>query len=456
MLELNGELPVETMLEVQEYTDMRIRDKSKFVTPEALALYEQQFMQKEDIKKLCERTYGFELHEPVPTYMPDYIVRSFEGTGIVPVQFSPMRSTVVAVYLPEFDKKRVDMTQHKLELVPTTLYFYFERYSEIFGKHEQLQSVPPKMLADSIIKEGIQIGAADVTISTRGSSCSVYYNVRKRTVYSKRILTSQDMDDIILYLTQRNPWDMASAKPKYVGVDLNELYRGRVVINKKFKGYAITIRLLPKAAFDRDVNDLNLSQQTIDFLTGDFMDREPGLRVISGATMSGKNTTILTIIKRIVAMNKYKVVSIEMPVEQELYGIEQIEAGTTEEYKASIRSLIRQNPDFVYVTEMNDDTGSDVIQITNTGKCMYTTTHANNAIDTLDRLVDESGFSMERIIQTTHSIVYQELVRDDESDTVRPRNRFIRLTQKRKLELYGLPHGEIIKKLAEWEEGDVW
>jgi Tfp pilus assembly pilus retraction ATPase PilT len=456
MLDLNGVVSVDIITEVNEYTRMRLKNKDKFETPEALALYEQKYLEREKIKELCEKHYGMELEEPTPTYMPDYIVRMFEGSEIVPVQFSPMHSEIVCVKLNELNSKCPIVTQHKVKVVPTTLYYYIERYSEAFGAYPELQRVPEKQLLDDIIKEAISLDAADITISTRGKYCSVYYNVRKRTVHSNRILSENDMAGVIKYLCIKSPMDEGSSAPKYVGKDLNESYRGRVVINRKFKGYVITIRLLPKAAFDREITDLNLSQSTIEFLLSEMMNREPGLRVISGGTMSGKNTTILTLLKRIVALDQFKVVSIEMPVEQELYGIEQIQCDTEDEYQESIRSLIRQNPDYVYVTEMGDATGRDVVQMTNTGKCVFSTVHANSAIDTIDRLVDITGYSADRVIQTVHSICYQELVRDDVTDTVRPKNKYIRLDLERKLKLYGKSHGEMILLLKEWEEGDVW
>lgn len=456
MLELNGIVSVDVISEVIEYTSTRLKRKEMFTTPEALALYEQKYIPASEIKKLCEKAYGFELYEPTPGYVPDYIIRQFEGTNVVPVQFIPMEGKVVSICLPENNSKVPKIQQCKVEMVPTTLYYYIERYSEAFGIYPELLKVPAKQLVDDVIREAISLDAADITISTRGKYCSVYYNVRKKVVHSNRILSYEDMQDVIKYLCLKSPMNMNSARPKYVGVDLNEMYRGRVVINRKYKGYAITIRLLPKAAFDKDIHELNLSEDTIKFLTEKMLDTTPGLRVISGATMSGKNTTILTLLQMIVSLDRYKVVSIEEPVEQELYGIEQIQCDTDEEYGESIRSLIRQNPDYVYVTEMGDSTGKDVVQMTNTGKCVFSTVHANSAIDTIDRLVDITGYSAERVIQTVHSICYQELVRDDKTDTVRPMNRYIALPMERKLQLYGKSHGDMILLLKEWEEGDVW
>ena len=186
------------------------------------------------------------------------------------------------------------------------------------------------------------------------------------------------------------------------------------------------------------------------------MDRGLGLRLIVGSTMSGKNTTALACLRELTIEDKYKVVSIEMPVEQELEGVEQINCNDEDEYDANINSLLRQNPDIVYITETGDTTATSIMRVTNTGKRVISTLHANSCADVIGRLQDITGLTTDRIIQTLHSIVYQELVRDEETDTVRPKNKFIYLSQDRKSQLYGRPYGEIILKLKQWEGGDVW
>ena len=145
-----------------------------------------------------------------------------------------------------------------------------------------------------------------------------------------------------------------------------------------------------------------MTSTTVDWLEKNFLSKETGLRLIVGATMSGKNTTALSLLKEVADKNKYKIISVEMPVEQELAGVEQINTEKIEEYEENIKSLIHQNPDFVYITEIRDVTGLSTIQITNTGKRVLSTLHANSVEDTISRLVDITKLSTDRIIQTLH------------------------------------------------------
>lgn len=456
MLNLEGIFNYDEICDIRNYTNLRFNNAMQLKTPEALTLYEQKYITEDKIKKLCEQVYGYSLVEPLITYMPDTIIREFQNSNLVPITYMPMINKIVAVYIPELKYKEVIIPNHDVEIVPTTIYFFLRMYQQYYGVHEILHEIPAKMLLDIVIKEAIEINAADITISTIRKSSIVYYNVRKKKVMSNRIFSYESMLNVIKYLCVKSPMDWGSREPKYVDVDLNKEYRGRVVINTKFKGYTITMRLLPNKAFNEDIHNLNMTNNTVDWLEKNFLSKETGLRLIVGATMSGKNTTALSLLKKIADMNKYKIISVEMPVEQELPGVEQINTESIREYDSNIKSLIHQNPDFVYITEIRDATGLSTIQITNTGKRVLATLHSNSVADTVSRLIDITNLSTDRIIQTLHSVCYQELIRDDKKDFVFPRNRYIRFTDELKYELYGKSLGEITKIIRDREEGDDW
>ena len=94
------------------------------------------------------------------------------------------------------------------------------------------------------------------------------------------------------------------------------------------------------------------------------------------------------------------------------------------------------------------------MRVANTAKCVLSSLHANSVADAIPRLMDITGLSIDRIIQVLSSIIYQELRRDEETDTVKPYNRYIRFTQDLKEELYNKSLGEVIKIVHSREEGD--
>ena len=454
MLNLQGiGLPVHLIREIQSHTRIRFRDASSFVAPEALILHEQQYMSDEDIDKLCEEAYGVKLYKPQRGYVPTDIISLFEGTNGVPISYRPKTKQLDVLILNEIGcTLQKTVLNYQVNYLPTVPYYYYSMQYNVYGGSPDLADVSPKILFDAIVTEAIQLKAMDVTISTCGSAGCVYYNVRKRIVQSKRLFSADMMREIIKLITARCPYDFSSRKVQYISIDLTKEYRGRIAINHKYRGYMISMRILPNEIFHDTLESLNLTPATAEFIRTEFLDDANGLRLLVGETASGKNTTALAALAEELSKRPIKCVSIEYPVEREIQGIEQIDCETIEEYLDQIHSLIRLNPDLIYVTEMGDDTGAATIHVTNTGKRVISTVHADSVEDVITRLKDICKISEDRVIQNLHSIIFQSLKRNEETDSVYPVNEFIRLTPELKQELYGKSSGEIIRILNERKE----
>ena len=177
-----------------------------------------------------------------------------------------------------------------------------------------------------------------------------------------------------------------------------------------------------------------------------------------GETFSGKNTTILAALREIVELDMYKIVSLEQPVELLVDGIEQINCETDDEFRKNADSLLRQNPDVEYFTEITARTARSIMEQANTGKVVFSTIHANSIADVFFRLQDITGFPIDRLILNVHSLIYQELVRDEARDMIFPVNRCVYITDEIRAELLGKSFGEVygyIKKLEDdWTNGE--
>lgn len=456
MLNLEGVLPASKIRDINDYTNLRFCEKEAFETPEALSLYEQGYMSKEEVKRLCEAHYGYELYEPVPSYIPEKIVSFFRNSGCVPVLYQPLSKVITVVYLPELSYVKHEYPDHTIVYKPTTIYYYLQRYQMLYGLHKCLQnSIPAKTLFDFVVKEALELGAVDITISNSGEGVAVYYKTLRGKINSHYYFNSDFILDLKELLTIQSPMDELSKEPKRLSYTISSKHRARVLINYKFGGYVITIRLLDNATFNTDISELNLTPKSCEALKKHILNAGKGLRIIAGATANGKNTTALCLLRELAKEDSYKIMSVEMPVEQELSGIEQLDCETVEEYVKNIQSLIWANPDFIYITEIQDETGLATLQVSNTGKCVLSTLHANSVGDVISRLVDITKLDQDRVIQALHTVVYQELIIDDEQQ-VRPKVRYVRFTDELKYKLYGKSLGEVIKIIREYEEGDIW
>lgn len=453
MLNLSGLLGVQSIRTINDMVTTRFKDSSIFKTPESVILYEQSYLDSEKLLELCNEQYeGIELTEPKQTFIPKEYIEAFRDTFSVPIRYSYADNELQLLYVPEYDNTRPYMRNVKTKYVPTTLHYYIKNYTRLYGSFPEMLLISGKSALDMILEEAIKEGVPDLTISNQEESVIVYYNKKKRKVMSNNIFPRYIMDDIIKVLTISTPIaDRTDNKAKYVGYEIDDEYRARIVINKNYYGYTITIRLFSNAVFEKTLEDLNINQEVIDMFRNKSINMLNGLRVIVGETMSGKNTTALAVLKEIVDGGTSKVVSIEMPVEQRIIGVEQIGTEYIDEYTSNIESLIHQNPDFVYITETKDETGSAVMKIANTGKRVITTLHSNSVADTISRITDITGLTPNRVIQVLHSIIHQELVRV--GDEIYPRTTFVYFDEEFKQELYDKSFGEIIRLIKSRERG---
>ena len=103
--------------------------------------------------------------------------------------------------------------------------------------------------------------------------------------------------------------------------------------------------------------------------------------LVTGPTGSGKTTTLYGALDKINSPDK-KIITIEDPVEYQLFGVNQIHVkppiGLT--FASGLRSIVRQDPDVIMVGEIRDaETAEIAIQAALTGHLVFSTLHTNDA-----------------------------------------------------------------------------
>lgn len=450
---LIGVLSASNLSLVQEAKKLRFKDASQFTTPEALIVHEQNMLKEDQLLAICSAEYGRELVTPRPQFIPGELAEQLRGFNCVPIQYDARTESIYVGVLPEMRSHVPDIKHLTTVVLEVPIYYYVRLYTRYYGRPDFLMELPPADKLEMIISEAVGLKAADVTITNVAEGASVYYNVRKHKVMSKRVIAREDVEEIASLLAVRAglPLGEKDAHPRYFSVRLDMHHRGRVVLNRTYYGCAITIRILSDDVLTTALEELNLAPAACKFIREVMLNSEKGLRLFIGETMSGKNTTILSALRELVTLNDYKVVSVENPVETLVEGIEQINVETSVEFEENVASLLRQNPDLVYITEITDYTAKGTMQVANTGKIVFSTVHANSISDVLSRLMDITGMGSDRLLLSLHSCCYQELVRDEESDTVRPINRCMYFSDELKMQLYGKSIGEC-KSILQREE----
>ncbi len=115
-----------------------------------------------------------------------------------------------------------------------------------------------------------------------------------------------------------------------------------------------------------------------------------GIILITGATGTGKSTTLYTMLESMNTTEK-NIITVEDPVEMKLAGINQVQAmndiGLT--FANALRSILRQDPDVIMIGEIRDDeTARIAVRASITGHLVLSTLHTNNSLNTIERLLD--------------------------------------------------------------------
>ena len=163
--------------------------------------------------------------------------------------------------------------------------------------------------------------------------------------------------------------------------------RCRLNIYRLGNGYAAAVRLLPKNI--PDCRSLGLPE-IICRLVGS----RQGLLLVTGATGSGKSTTLASLVQQINQTRAVHVLTLEDPIEYVypagLALINQREVGRdTRSFASGLRSALRQDPDVILVGELRDaETIGIALTAAETGHLVLATLHTQDAAGTVNRILD--------------------------------------------------------------------
>lgn len=460
MRSLQGQLNAADLQNVREKTRLQFVDNGKqFVTPEALVVHQQNILPDDVLLELCKEEYqSDDLHVPRREYIPRDMLDKFRGMNCVPIKYSAATNAMTVGVLPELSRIRDFNVGMSVNEVRVPIYYYVQNYTDYYGRPSFILPLPTKDYLDFIYAEALALRASDITIyNTSKYTAEVIYNARKRLVHSKRTLEGEQVLPLakMLATSAHGTFDESNEEPRFFSIRIDLHNRGRVVVNKTYYGWCITIRVLPDDLLTTTLEELNIKPNACEFIRNHVLSKEKGLRLFIGETMSGKNTTILSSLLELVAEDRYKIVSVESPVEILVDGIVQINTETEEMFAKNADSLLRQNPDIVYFTEITEKTAYSILKQSNTSKAVFSSVHANSIADVISRLMDITSVDSDRIVQTLQSCVYQVLVRDEEHDRIYPVNKCVHFDEALKARLYGQPvykKREIIKEVEDaWE-----
>ena len=279
---------------------------------------------------------------------------------------------------------------------------------------ELASEAPVIKLVNELIQDAIRRNASDIHIEPQSDS------IKLRNRIDGVLVSGQDMPlSLIAAIVSRikilSALDIAQRRTPQDGrFDTNidgQDVDIRVSILPTIHGESVVLRLLYKKAIRFDFDSLGFSEDNKNRILR-VLGKPHGLVLVTGPTGSGKSTTLYAMMQEVNDSEK-KIMSVEDPVEYKIDGINQIqvnpEVGVG--FSEALRAIVRHDPEVIMVGEMRDaETAEIAIRASMTGHLILTTLHTNNAVASIERLLD-LGIDRSFVFTSLIAVVAQRLVR---------------------------------------------
>ncbi|MDR1959662.1 MAG: PilT/PilU family type 4a pilus ATPase [Planctomycetaceae bacterium] len=204
-------------------------------------------------------------------------------------------------------------------------------------------------------------------------------------------------------------------------IELEGGHRLRINAYRQQGTYAAALRLLPNRFFE--LHELGLPMNVLRHIC----QLHAGLVLVTGATNSGKSTTIASIVNQINQNRNCHIHTIEDPVEYRHHSrrafVTQREVGhDTVSFAEALRRSMREDPDVIVVGEMRDlETMSAALTLAETGHLTFATLHTSTAIQTISRVVSAFPAAQQaqvriQLASTLQYVICQKLVPWDNNE----------------------------------------
>ena len=147
-----------------------------------------------------------------------------------------------------------------------------------------------------------------------------------------------------------------------------------------------------------------------------LMKLEKGLILVTGATGSGKSTSLASMINYLNMHESNHIITVEDPIEfvhpHKRSVVNQREVGCdTKSFQNALKHFLREDPDIILVGELRDiETIEACLTLAETGHLVFATLHTNDAIQSINRIIDAFPKGEQQTVRTQLSFVLQGVI----------------------------------------------
>ncbi|MFA5034401.1 MAG: PilT/PilU family type 4a pilus ATPase [Candidatus Margulisiibacteriota bacterium] len=249
--------------------------------------------------------------------------------------------------------------------------------------------------------------ASDLLLAAKNHPCLRINNDLVKV--GDKILTNEDVDSLINPIIRKEEMERFR-REKELDTSYEDAHsRYRINLHYQMGGIGATIRRVPKEIPSLD--SLRLPQ-----IVKAFTQLERGMVIVTGPTGCGKSTTQASMIDLINGSRPCHIVTIEDPIEfvhsPKLSLIEQREVGLdTNSFGEALKRVLRQIPDVILVGEMRDlESVQMAITAAETGHLVISTLHTQDAVQSIDRIIDVFPPHQQAQVRTQLSLTLQGII----------------------------------------------
>lgn len=285
------------------------------------------------------------------------------------------------------------------------------------------KTIKPEVF-DDLLSGLIDLAASDIHLShNMPPTLRISGTLQPFPGYNK--ITSDDIAALVTpVLTEKQLNILYTEKELDFSYHPNEKARFRINLFFEKGNLALAARFIPMEI--PTIDGLNLPP-----ILNEFTKLPKGLILITGATGTGKSTTLAAIINKINNERNSHIITIEDPIEFVFESkkslIQQREIHTdTLSWENALRAVLREDPNVVLIGELRDTTTIQAaLTAAETGHLVLTTLHTNSAAQTVDRIIgvfpsDQQTQIMMQLSTTLEGIVTQTLVKGTDDKHMYP------------------------------------
>lgn len=407
----------------KDQLEIALREQAKSKKLLGTILVSMNFITESALGEVLAETTGTERFDPKTTMIDPSLVTQVPREVAVRNKVLPVQqegSAVKVAMADVFNVLAIDQVRRHLEkgvkIVPvyateTELNEMIERYynydlsidgilreietgirdkTQLDGREEGYVN-PTVRLVDALLIDAIKQGTSDIHFEPEGTFLRLRYRI-DGALQQIRSFHRDYWPAMLVRIKIMSGMNIAESRAAQDGrinmVALGREVDFRVATQPTVHGENVVLRILDKSKSLVAIEDLGFSEHNLNTLKK-CLKRPEGIIVVTGPTGSGKTTTLYSVLSFINSID-VNIMTLEDPVEYQLPLIRQtqIREGTID-FQSGIKSLMRQDPDIIFVGEVRDeDTAIMAVRAALTGHQVFTTLHTNDALGTIPRLGD--------------------------------------------------------------------